>query len=87
MQTLCDRLTFESHADPLHLLNGRVHEALEKLISLTAGRRLQLAAVAGGTTAIMLIQEGRGSKAAEARWKCDPLLSPRDSTRHRWIHI
>ena len=59
--------------------------AAEKPISLTAGRRLQLAAEAGGTTGLMLIQEGRGSSAAETRWKCDPLPSPPDSTRHRWI--
>ena len=26
MQTLRNRLTYESHADPLHLLNSRVHE-------------------------------------------------------------
>ena len=59
----------------------------EKPISLTAGRRLQLAAEAGGTTGLMLIQEGRGSNAAETRWKCDPLPSPPNSTRHRWAHI
>ncbi|MFC3058505.1 ImuA family protein [Paenirhodobacter populi] len=59
--------------------------APEKPISLTAARRLQLAAEAGGTTGLMLIQEGRGSNAAETRWKCDPLPSPLDSTRHRWI--
>ena len=57
----------------------------ENPISLTAGRRLQLAAEAGETTGLMLIQEGRGSNAAETRWKCDPLPSPLDSTRHRWI--
>lgn len=59
--------------------------APEKPISLTAGRRLQLAAEAGGTIGLMLIQEGKGSNAAETRWKCDPLPSPPDSTRHRWI--
>ena len=59
--------------------------APEKPISLTAGRRLQLAAEAGDTTGLMLIQEGRGSNAAETRWKCNPLPSPLDSTRHRWI--
>lgn len=59
--------------------------APEKPISLTAGRRLQLAAEAGSTTGMMLIQEGRGSNAAETRWKCDPLPSPLDSTHHRWI--
>ena len=159
MQTLRNRLTYESHADPLHLLNSRVHEvegrgrigfalfqaarltgpvfwimlahdrdrllpgslpegvagrlhlieapgetdllwaveealrarpvslviaAPEKPITLTAGRRLQLAAEAGNTTGLMLVQEGKGSNAAETRWKCDPLPSPADSTRHRW---
>lgn len=58
--------------------------APEKPISLTAGRRLQLAAQAGGTTGLMLIQQGRGSNAAETRWKCDPLPSLLDSTLHRW---
>lgn len=56
----------------------------EKVISLTAGRRLQLAAEAGQTTGLLLIREGRGSNAAETRWKCDPLSGPADSTRHRW---
>ena len=58
--------------------------APEKPISLTAGRRLQLAAEAGGTTGLLLIQEGRGSNAAETRWTCVPLPGPQDSTRHRW---
>ncbi len=58
--------------------------APEKPTSLTAGRRLQLAAEAGGTTGLLLIQEGRGSNAAETRWSCDPLPGPQDSTRHRW---
>lgn len=61
--------------------------APEKPISLTAGRRLQIAAEAGDTTGLMLIQEGRGSNAAETPWKCDPLPSPLDSTRHLWILI
>ncbi|HQU67378.1 MAG TPA: hypothetical protein PLI43_04205 [Albidovulum sp.] len=60
--------------------------APEKTISLTAGRRLQLAAEAGGTTGLMLIQEGRGSNAAETRWSCNPLPGPQDSTRHRWCN-
>ncbi|WP_283180060.1 hypothetical protein [Gemmobacter sp. 24YEA27] len=55
--------------------------APEKPISLTAGRRLQLAAEAGDTTGLVLIHEGKGSNVAETRWKCDPL----GSTRHRWI--
>lgn len=57
----------------------------EKPISLTTGRRLQLAAEAGQTTGLLLIREGRGSNAAETRWKCEPLPGTSDSTRHRWI--
>ena len=56
----------------------------EKPISLTVGRRLQLAAEAGGTTGLMLIRKGRGSNAAESRWTCDPLPGTIDSTHHRW---
>lgn len=54
-------------------------------MSLTTGRRLQLAAEAGRTTGLMLIREGAGSNATETRWNCEPLASPRaDSTLHRW---
>lgn len=53
-------------------------------ISLTAGRRLQLAAKAGGTTGLCLIPEGMGSNAAETRWHCAPVFDPRDSTQQRW---
>ena len=63
---------------------GLVIAAPEKPISLTVGRRLQLASEAGGTTGLLLIREGRGSNAAETRWKCEPLSGPADSTRHRW---
>lgn len=59
--------------------------APEKPISLTAGRRLQLAAEAGGIMGLMLILEGRGSNAAETRWKYDPLPGAGDTTRQRWI--
>ncbi|WP_296762535.1 hypothetical protein [Sediminimonas sp.] len=56
-----------------------------KPLSLTAGRRLQLAAEAGRTTGLMLIREGQGSNAAETRWHCAPVASEdRDSTLHRW---
>lgn len=55
-----------------------------KPLSLTAGRRLQLAAEAGGTTGLLLIREGQGCNAAETRWKCDPIAGPADSTRHCW---
>ncbi len=63
---------------------GLVIAEPEKPLSLTAGRRLQLAAEAGRTTGLLLILEGQGSNAAETRWKCDPLAGPADSTRHRW---
>lgn len=53
-------------------------------ISLTAGRRLQLAAKAGGTTGLCLIPEGMGSNAAETRWHCVPVFDPDDSTVQRW---
>lgn len=57
----------------------------ERPLSLTAGRRLQLAAEAGRTTGLMLIREGQGSNAAETRWHCAPLAGEsRDSTLHRW---
>lgn len=57
-------------------------------VSLTAGRRLQLAAQAGQTTGLCLIPEGMGSPAAETRWHCapvpDPDSTPEDSTLQRW---
>ena len=64
---------------------GLVIAEPEKPLSLTAGRRLQLAAEAGRTTGIMLIRGDAGSNATETRWNCEPLpgTSP-DSTLHRW---
>lgn len=57
----------------------------EKPLSLTAGRRLQLAAEAGRTTGLMLIRADAGSNATETRWNCEPLASPSpDSTLHQW---
>ena len=57
----------------------------EKPLSLTAGRRLQLAAEAGRTTGLMLIREDAGSNATETRWKCEPVPSTvGDSTLHHW---
>ncbi|WP_054303292.1 ImuA family protein [Gemmobacter sp. LW-1] len=56
-------------------------------IDLTAGRRLQLAARAGGTTGLCLIAEGMGSNAAETRWHCRPVFDPQDSTRQQWSLI
>jgi protein ImuA len=57
----------------------------EKPLSLTAGRRLQLAAEAGRTTGLMLIRGDAGSNATETRWNCEPIASTAaDSTLHRW---
>jgi protein ImuA len=57
----------------------------ERPMSLTAARRLQLAAEAGRTTGLMLIRQDAGSNATETRWKCEPLASPAaDSTLHHW---
>jgi protein ImuA len=54
-------------------------------LSLTAGRRFQLAAEAGGTTGLMLVQTDAGSNATESRWNCEPQASDADSTLHHWI--
>lgn len=57
----------------------------EKPLSLTAGRRLQLAAEAGRTTGLMLTRQDAGSNATETRWRCEPMASPKqDSTLHSW---
>lgn len=56
----------------------------DKPLSLTIGRRLQLAAEAGQTTGLLLISEGQGSNAAETRWICTPLASGLGSTLHHW---
>lgn len=57
----------------------------EKPLSLTAGRRLQLAAEAGRTTGLMLIREDAGSNATETRWHCAPQAgTTADSTLHQW---
>ena len=54
-------------------------------LSLTAGRRFQLAAEAGGTTGLMLIQTDAGSNATQSRWQCDPMASTQaDSPLHSW---
>ncbi|WP_269584202.1 ImuA family protein [Roseibium sp. Sym1] len=74
---------------------GLVVAEVSGAIGLTEGRRLQLAAEAGGTTALLLIPEGAGSNAAETRWRCSgapaPSSGPRqnshDSTHWRWSLI
>ena len=57
---------------------------VEKPMSLTAGRRLQLAAEAGKTLGLFLIPEGMGSNAAETRWRCSPQFDAKDSTLLYW---
>lgn len=57
-------------------------------LSLTVGRRLQLAAEAGGTTGLMLIRQDAGSNATETRWTCDPRAGlAAASTLHQWSLI
>lgn len=63
---------------------GLVIAEPERALSLTAGRRFQLAAEAGRTTGLLLIREGQGSNAAETRWHCEALPGAADSTPHRW---
>ncbi|MAB00755.1 MAG: hypothetical protein CMN87_02325 [Stappia sp.] len=55
-------------------------------LDLREGRRLQLAARAGGTTGLCIIPQGMGSNAAETRWHVAPLFDPsgEDSTLMRW---
>lgn len=63
---------------------GLVIAQPQKPLSLTIGRRLQLAAEAGQTTGLLLIREGQGSNAAETRWQCDAVAGEADSTLHHW---
>lgn len=63
---------------------GLVVAEVTRPLTLTAGRRLQLAAEAGRTRGLFLIPEGGGSNAAETRWHCAPAFSPQDSTLRRW---
>ena len=57
---------------------------LSKPLGLTEGRRLQLAARDGKSTALVIIPEGMGSNAAETRWLTEPIFDPSDSTLQRW---
>lgn len=64
-----------------------VMEASQPL-TLTTGRRLQLAARDGETMALAIIPEGMGSNVAETRWHCAPMFDGNfygaDSTLQRW---
>ncbi len=66
---------------------GMVIAAPSKPLSLTAGRRLQLAAETGRTLGLLLIREGAGSNAVETRWHCAPLWDERHSTLQEWALI
>jgi protein ImuA len=64
------------------------HVVLEvtRPLDLREGRRLQLAAKAGGTTGLCIIPDGMGSNAAETRWRATPVfdLTREDSTLTHW---
>lgn len=60
---------------------------LTKPLTLTAGRRLQLAAEAGGSTGLMIVGDGMGSNATQTRWHVSPFYSSDDSTQMRWSLI
>lgn len=53
-------------------------------LNLREGRRLQLAAQAGGTTGLCLTPQDMGSNAAQTRWHCAPVFSAEDSTLMLW---
>ncbi len=57
---------------------------INKPLGLTAGRRLQLAARDGKSTALVIIPQDMGSNAAETRWQCTPVFDQDDSTLQWW---
>ncbi len=61
---------------------------ITKEISLTAGRRLQLAAEVGKSLGLFIVPEGMGSNAAETRWYCQAVRAQAtaqlDSTLFQW---
>lgn len=61
-------------------LGGLVVAELTRPLSLTAGRRLQLAAEAGAARGLLLIRPDQGSPAAETRWQAEPVPGPEGST-------
>lgn len=69
------------------LRSGAVALAVAELtrpVTLTQGRRLQLAAEAGATLGLCLIPEGGGSNAAETRWHVAGRYDASDSTLMDW---
>lgn len=52
-------------------------------LDLREGRRLQLAARAGGGTGLCLIPEGMGSNAAETRWRARPVFDAGEAAASR----
>ncbi|MFT3974988.1 MAG: hypothetical protein QM699_16565 [Amaricoccus sp.] len=67
---------------------GLVVAEPQRPLGLTAGRRLQLAAEAGGSPGLLLIRDGAGSPAAETRWQVRALAGDTpDSTRAEWALI
>lgn len=62
---------------------GLVITEIFEPLTLTHGRRLQLAAEAGRCTGLIITPEGMGSNAAETRWHCTALPEG-DSTLQRW---
>lgn len=72
------------------LRSGPVHAVItltEKPLTLTQGRRLQLAAEAGGTLGFLVTGQEGGSNACETRWHCVPLWDEVDSTLQSWSLI
>jgi len=57
---------------------------LTQPLSLTAGRRLQLASEAGASTGLMIVRDGMGSNATQTRWHVSPVFASDDSTQMRW---
>lgn len=57
---------------------------LDRPLTLTAGRRLQLAAEAGETVGLSIVSKRALNNTAETRWHCEPVYDPQDSTCQQW---